>query len=1033
MPPAQDVMPPDEAKDTRVIFRSAAERVPPRTIRDITRLLDQYAPDPQRIAALQTRLNQSIPDSADRFTQAMAYWDRAKAAQELGAVSRQIADLRNTQARGSAEDPERVLNELSAAEWSGGNYLNAIRGFEQLRHSTIGYQITMAAILAKNYAALGDMEKAREMLASSKTSLSSPGSNTGIYLTNWQTVFDFSQGLVFATEGHLLLAENAFHKALRGNEEAKKTAHALAGRRVSYPSVESIEARGDSIESSLAINLFHQGRLGEAELAARNILQRTLKRNGKYSLNTGMAVSTLSQILYEGGRYREAEVLASTAISIQVQAGVLAESLSLAQARRARGAILVSLSRYAEAASEYEQARKGVAGSVKVGDEAPWAIALIRTGRAENAVALLEPMIEQSRQQLGGGHYLTAELRGYLAMARARLGQQEEALNDFVEATKVLLTRRRTDVDDESGSPARVQRRTWVVDSYIGLLADLHATGNERLATFDVVAEALRLADEARGGSVQRAVAASATRAALKDGRLAEHVRREQDLKAQIAALYSVLSDLLSVASDQQSPAGIAELRNRIAKLGAERKTLLEDIEHRFPDYANLINPRPADIEETRAALTEGEALLSILVTEDRSFVWALKKTGPVAFAAVPLGEREIDTIVGRLRLAVDPGEKALVEVPQFDLAAAYRLYASLLLPVEGGWRGARALLVSANGSLGQLPLATLPTRPVQAPADSHLLFAEYRDVPWLARQVAVVQLPSVNSLVRLRALPPGNPARRAFIGFGDPQFDRSGAMQLAAASRGTGSHLRNLSIGRVSQTAAVASVTSPIETAVEDWMDYSQIPPLPDTREEILAIAKALGADATKDVFLGTEASKKNVFSQRLDQRRIIAFSTHGLIPGDFPGLREPALALAAPDNPNETGLLALDEILQLKLDADWVVLSACNTGAGDGSGAEAVSGLGRGFFYAGSRSLLVTHWPVETISARLLVTGIFERYVSQDGITRAESLRQSMLKLMEGQYVDPNTHKVVFAYAHPIFWAPYALVGDGGGALVK
>jgi CHAT domain-containing protein len=103
-------------------------------------------------------------------------------------------------------------------------------------------------------------------------------------------------------------------------------------------------------------------------------------------------------------------------------------------------------------------------------------------------------------------------------------------------------------------------------------------------------------------------------------------------------------------------------------------------------------------------------------------------------------------------------------------------------------------------------------------------------------------------------------------------------------------------------------------------------------------------------------------------------------------------------------------------------VVLSACNTAAADGQGAEAVSGLGRGFFYAGSRALLVTHWPVETVSARLLTTGIFERYARPGNVTRAEALNASMRALMEvtanGQY----------SYAHPLFWAPYALIGDGG-----
>jgi CHAT domain-containing protein len=155
------------------------------------------------------------------------------------------------------------------------------------------------------------------------------------------------------------------------------------------------------------------------------------------------------------------------------------------------------------------------------------------------------------------------------------------------------------------------------------------------------------------------------------------------------------------------------------------------------------------------------------------------------------------------------------------------------------------------------------------------------------------------------------------------------------------------------------------------------------------------------------------------------VAFATHGLIPGDFPDLEQPALALAAPTGNAEEGLLTLGDILALKLDADWVVLSACNTAAGDGAGAEAISGLGRGFFYAGSRALLVTHWPVETNSARQLVTTLFERYAGNPSLSRAEALRQASLAVMESQGRDGVT---AFSYAHPLFWAPYALVGDGG-----
>ena len=123
------------------------------------------------------------------------------------------------------------------------------------------------------------------------------------------------------------------------------------------------------------------------------------------------------------------------------------------------------------------------------------------------------------------------------------------------------------------------------------------------------------------------------------------------------------------------------------------------------------------------------------------------------------------------------------------------------------------------------------------------------------------------------------------------------------------------------------------------------------------------------------------------------------------------------------------MDEVLGLKLNADWVVLSACNTAAGQGNDGEAISGLGRAFFYAGTRALLVTHWPVETTSARALTTGVFRRQAEDSTLTRAQALRQTMLTLIDSQsYVDPTTNKTVYAYAHPLFWAPYALVGDGG-----
>jgi CHAT domain-containing protein len=190
------------------------------------------------------------------------------------------------------------------------------------------------------------------------------------------------------------------------------------------------------------------------------------------------------------------------------------------------------------------------------------------------------------------------------------------------------------------------------------------------------------------------------------------------------------------------------------------------------------------------------------------------------------------------------------------------------------------------------------------------------------------------------------------------------------------------------------------------------------------------LQADPSKVLYLGKDAKESSVKTMNLSGFKVLAFATHGLVPGELNGLTQPALALSSPAVTGEEGdgLLTMEEILGLKLDADWVVLSACNTGTGAGAGAEAASGLGRAFFYAGTRALLVTNWSVHSQSAKDLVTDLFKRQADDPKLTRGEALRQAMMALVDGKgYIDAagNTD---FAYAHPLFWAPYTIIGDGG-----
>jgi CHAT domain-containing protein len=160
-------------------------------------------------------------------------------------------------------------------------------------------------------------------------------------------------------------------------------------------------------------------------------------------------------------------------------------------------------------------------------------------------------------------------------------------------------------------------------------------------------------------------------------------------------------------------------------------------------------------------------------------------------------------------------------------------------------------------------------------------------------------------------------------------------------------------------------------------------------------------------------------------NSEKVASSATHGLTAGDFAEVGEPALVMTPPvtASDEDDGLLTASEVAHLRLNADGVVLSACNTAAPDGSpGAEGLSELARAFFYAGSRALLVSHWPVDSQAATRLTTRLFSISSAEPALGRAEALQRSMLELMDS--IDRPY------YAHPIFWAPFVVVGEGGAA---
>jgi CHAT domain-containing protein len=391
----------------------------------------------------------------------------------------------------------------------------------------------------------------------------------------------------------------------------------------------------------------------------------------------------------------------------------------------------------------------------------------------------------------------------------------------------------------------------------------------------------------------------------------------------------------------------------------------------------------------------------------------------------------DIETRIRKLRGALEPQAAMISDIPPFDLKLAYELYELLLQPVESGWKGAKSLIVVTNGALGLLPLSLLPTAPFEVAQDEDPLFVGYRKVPWIARTHAVTTVPSAAALRTLRQLPPGKAGRGELVAFGDPYFNRDqqaeaeggGEAKVVAAADNGGSG------GNVTRGMPLKRRSSPKLEGVDN-AELGLLPRLPDTADELKSIALALQADPSKVLFLGKNASEGAVKTMNLSGFKILAFATHGLVPGELNGLTQPALALSSPTVTGEDGdgLLTMEEILALKLDADWVILSACNTGAGAGAGAEAASGLGRAFFYAGTRALLVTNWSVHSQSARQLVTDLFKRQADDPKLGRSEALRQAMMALVDGPGYLNSEGKTEFAYAHPLFWAPYTIIGDGG-----
>ena len=506
-------------------------------------------------------------------------------------------------------------------------------------------------------------------------------------------------------------------------------------------------------------------------------------------------------------------------------------------------------------------------------------------------------------------------------------------------------------------------------------------------------------------GPASTSVFRASIRRAARDPELAEMIMR-----------WEVATSFAAGNPDAGSEREIAELQTKILA--------------RVPDFLDQQVPAPLPVSaltgdaDTQPLLGENEAAILILPNlqdseESGGFVIAVTREG-TGWAQLPYGWDMFARDILSLHDTLDPGRigvmasatrapasaiagTASTRHARLDIGPAKRLYRAIFDQPE-----IRELIASKHnwtlipmGEAMSIPFNALIMNdpgPLLRPNASSL-----REVKWLGLEKALQVAPSVAALAQLRMQEPRSAAPSlTYVGIGDPDF-RGGA------------------------DAGLFSVDSVLRGgASEKRANLSALPRLPGTRREVERLARLFGA-AEYTVLLGSSATEGRLRelddAGHLKDANVVHFATHGLLTGSFDGLAEPALALTPgdPDDPREDGLFMASEAAQLRLDADWVILSACDTAGRQGLSGDGLGGLVQGFFNAGARNLMVSHWRVEDRAAERLATETLE--LSARGIPKAEALRRAMRELA----ADSTRDDAVLTNAHPSVWAPFLLVGGG------